>query len=81
MAFPLQRLTPLVDYFQNTVSRLHTSSEAGPSSPDPEYQYQRALALSKTLKDSLYEYTTEQLKHVKAQSVIMCVIASLLASP
>jgi hypothetical protein len=68
----VQRLTPLVNYFETTVSRLN-QSEAGPSSPDAQYQYQRALALSKTLKDNVYEYTTEQLKHIQAQSVIMYV--------
>ncbi|KAJ2931749.1 hypothetical protein H1R20_g5374, partial [Candolleomyces eurysporus] len=65
-----QRLAPLVDYFETTVSRLN-QSEAGPSNPDAQYQYQRALALSKTLKDNVYEYTTEQLKHIQAQSVIV----------
>ncbi|KAJ3545381.1 hypothetical protein NMY22_g2462 [Coprinellus aureogranulatus] len=74
-----QRLAPLVDYFQNTVSGFQPPSEAGSSSPNPEYQYQRALALSKTLKDSLYEYTAEQLKHVQAQSAIM--YSDILSSP
>ncbi|TFK28740.1 hypothetical protein FA15DRAFT_664777 [Coprinopsis marcescibilis] len=65
-----QRIAPLVDYFEKTVSSL-MHSEPGPSSPDTKYQYQRALALSRTLKDSVYEYSTEQLKHIQAQSVII----------
>ncbi|EAU84786.1 hypothetical protein CC1G_00305 [Coprinopsis cinerea okayama7 len=65
-----QRLSPLVDYFEKTVTSL-THSEPGPSSPDAQYQYQRALALSRTLKDSVYEYSAEQLKHIQAQSIIV----------
>ncbi|KAJ3501674.1 hypothetical protein NLJ89_g9233 [Agrocybe chaxingu] len=65
-----QRFTPLVDYFESAVSKLNPS-EAGPSSPpDAKYQYQRAMALSKTLGDNLYVYSNEQLKHLQAQSVL-----------
>ncbi|KAF8190887.1 lipid droplet-associated perilipin protein [Pholiota molesta] len=65
-----QRFAPIVDYFAGAVNRLN-SSEAGPSTPpDAQYQYQRALALSKTLRENLYEYSNEQLKQLQAQSVI-----------
>ena len=65
-----QRFAPIVDYIEKTLSQ-YTHSEPGPSSPDPKYQYQRALALSRNLKDSLYEYSAEQLKHIHDQSVIV----------
>jgi hypothetical protein len=61
-----------VDYIEKTISS-YTHSEPGPSSPDAKYQYQRALALSRNLKDSLYEYSTEQLRQIQTQSVIMYV--------
>ena len=65
-----QRFAPIVDYFEGAISRLNTS-EAGPSTPpDAQYQYQRALALSKTLGDNLYVYSEQQLKYLQAQSVI-----------
>ncbi|KAH9478236.1 hypothetical protein JR316_0008689 [Psilocybe cubensis] len=65
-----RRFAPIVDYFEVTVSRLN-NSEAGPSTPpDAQYQYQRALALSKTLGENIYDYSNEQLKHFQAQSVI-----------
>jgi dGTP triphosphohydrolase len=65
-----QRFAPIVDYFEGAVGRL-TGSEAGPSTPpDAQYQYQRALALSKTLGENLYEYSGEQLKHLQAQSFL-----------
>ncbi|KAF9477880.1 lipid droplet-associated perilipin protein [Pholiota conissans] len=65
-----QRFAPIVDYFAVAVSRLN-SSEAGPSTPpDAQYQYQRALALSKTLRENIYEFSNEQLKQFQAQSVI-----------
>jgi hypothetical protein len=66
-----QQFAPIVDYFEVAVTRLN--SEAGSPHPRPEtkYQYQRAIALSKTLKDQLYEYSNEQLKQLQAQSVIL----------
>ncbi|TFK44975.1 hypothetical protein BDQ12DRAFT_642067 [Crucibulum laeve] len=67
-----QRFAPIVDYFEVAVSRLN-NSEAGPSSPsaDAKYQYQRALALSRTLKDNISVYSNEQLKQLQAQSVLI----------
>ncbi|KAF8812120.1 hypothetical protein BYT27DRAFT_7183143 [Phlegmacium glaucopus] len=65
-----QRFSPVVDYFEIAVSRFNNSKS--PSTPsDAKYQYQRALALSKTLGDNLYVYSNEQLKHLQAQSVIV----------
>ncbi|KAF9051961.1 lipid droplet-associated perilipin protein, partial [Panaeolus papilionaceus] len=67
-----QRFAPLVDYIETAFARLNQSStDAGPSTPpDAKYQYQRALALSKTLGENLYVYSNEQLKQIQAQSVI-----------
>ncbi|KAF9459671.1 hypothetical protein BDZ94DRAFT_1267751 [Collybia nuda] len=66
-----ERLTPIVDYFQVAVMRIH-NSESGPSTPpDAKYQYQRALALSKTLKDDIYLYSNDQLKQIQRQSVLV----------
>ncbi|KAG5650929.1 hypothetical protein H0H81_010504 [Sphagnurus paluster] len=66
-----QRFSPIVDYFEVAVTRLN-NSEAGPSTPpDAKYQYQRALALSKTLKDNLYVYSNEQIKQLQAQNVLV----------
>ncbi|KAG5652376.1 hypothetical protein H0H81_005238 [Sphagnurus paluster] len=68
-----QRFSPIVDYFEVAVTRLN-NSEAGPSTPpDAKYQYQRALALSKTLKDNLYVYSNEQIKQLQAQNVLVYV--------
>jgi hypothetical protein len=58
------------------VTRLNSNSEAGPSTqPDAKYQYQRALALSKTI----FDYSNDQVKQLHAQSVIMYVTTSVLA--
>jgi hypothetical protein len=55
------------------------TSEAGPSTPsDAQYQYQRALALSKTLGENLYEYSNEQLKHIQTQSALAYVFRLLV---
>ncbi|KAL0959756.1 hypothetical protein HGRIS_011446 [Hohenbuehelia grisea] len=66
------RFAPIVDYLEVAVHRFNGSAEAGPSTPpDAKYQYQRALALSRTLKDNVYVYSNDQLKHVQAQSVLV----------
>jgi hypothetical protein len=68
-----QQFAPIVDYFEIAVTRL--ISETGTASPHYEtrYQYQRALALSKTLKDNIYVYSNEQFKQLQAQSAIVYV--------
>jgi hypothetical protein len=65
-----QQFTPIVNYFESAVSRLN-NSEAAPSTPDAQYQYQRALALSKTLGENIIEYSNEQLKYFQAQNIIV----------
>ncbi|KAF8623851.1 hypothetical protein AX15_006171 [Amanita polypyramis BW_CC] len=66
-----QQFAPIVDYFEVAVTRLN--SESGSSSPRPQtkYQYQRAIALSKTLKDNIYVYSNEHFKQLQAQSAIV----------
>ncbi|TFK58734.1 lipid droplet-associated perilipin protein, partial [Pluteus cervinus] len=67
-----QRFAPIVDYIEVAVHR-RINSEAGPSNAntDSKFQYQRALALSKDLKDHLYGYSNEQLRQIHAHSVIL----------
>ncbi|KAL4261646.1 Lipid droplet-associated perilipin protein [Pleurotus pulmonarius] len=62
------RFAPIVDYIEAQVN----GSEAGPSTPpDAKYQYQRALALSRTLTGRAYVYSGEQIKHLQTQSVLV----------
>ncbi|KAG6829110.1 hypothetical protein H0H92_005652 [Tricholoma furcatifolium] len=66
-----KRFSPLVDYYAIAVSRT-SNSEAGPlTSSNTKYQYQRVLALSKTLKDNVTGYSHEQLKQLQAQNKIV----------
>ncbi|KAF9000222.1 hypothetical protein BDQ17DRAFT_1245663 [Cyathus striatus] len=72
------RFAPIVDYFEVAIARLNsgngtTTPEAGPSSPttDTKYQYQRAIALTRTLRSNLYGYSTDQLKELHAHSVLL----------
>ncbi|KAI6116343.1 hypothetical protein F5141DRAFT_660855 [Pisolithus sp. B1] len=70
----LQRFTPLVDYFEIAVNRVGKESGASsPTSPSAEcqYQYQRALNLSKHLKGNLYVYSAEHLKQLQQQNVLV----------
>ncbi|KAJ7252486.1 hypothetical protein C8J57DRAFT_1722741 [Mycena rebaudengoi] len=51
-----QRLTPLVNYFESTVTtRLHTQSAPA----DTKFQYQRVLVLSKNVTGQLYDYSNQ----------------------
>ncbi|KAJ8508261.1 hypothetical protein ONZ45_g9457 [Pleurotus djamor] len=62
-------LAPIVDYLE---AYLNSSPNAGPSSPpDSKYQYQRAIALSKTLKDRAYIYSGDQIKHIQTHSALV----------
>jgi len=69
------QLTPFVNYFESAVTKLNGSASTPPSPPaangEPKYQYQRALALSKDLKDSLYVKTNEQLKQLQTSNVLV----------
>ncbi|KAJ7140263.1 hypothetical protein C8R43DRAFT_892905 [Mycena crocata] len=51
-----QRLTPFVDYLENTaVTRLHAKSAPA----DTQYQYERVYVLSKNVTGQLYDYSNQ----------------------
>lgn len=69
-----KRFTPLVDYFELAVSKVGKDSGATspPSSPSEcQYQYQRAYNLSMHLKDNLYVYSSEHIKQLQQQSILV----------
>ncbi|KAF5369075.1 hypothetical protein D9758_003050 [Tetrapyrgos nigripes] len=71
-----QRFAPIVDYFQNAVSRINSNASTPAGSPIREsspsrYQYQRALALTKDLQESLLIMSNEQLKQLQSHSVLV----------
>ncbi|EKM58168.1 uncharacterized protein PHACADRAFT_252264 [Phanerochaete carnosa HHB-10118-sp] len=69
-----QRFAPVLDYFQDAVKKIYsstgTSESASPTEP-PKYQYQRALALSKDLSDQLVKLSAEQINQIKTQNVLV----------
>ena len=69
-----QRFAPVVDYFQDTVKKIHsatgTPESASPTEP-PKYQYQRAYALSVDLSDQLLKLSAEQINQIKTQNVLV----------
>jgi hypothetical protein len=72
------RFAPALDYFERTVTRFgrDANAEAGPSKlpetkPETKYQYQRAIALSKTFGDRMYLYSSDQVKQLQSQSVLL----------
>ncbi|KAI0298656.1 hypothetical protein B0F90DRAFT_1632353 [Multifurca ochricompacta] len=61
-----QRFAPVVDYL---VSRLGT--QESPSQTESKYQYQRAYALSRDLKDQLIDYSNSQLQQLQNSSALV----------
>ncbi|OCH89194.1 lipid droplet-associated perilipin protein [Obba rivulosa] len=68
-----QRFAPIVDYFEVAVQKLHgqTGAAEPPRSPETQFQYQRAFALSKDLSDQLRTYSAEQINQLRQQSVLV----------
>ncbi|KAF9239789.1 hypothetical protein BU15DRAFT_46314 [Melanogaster broomeanus] len=69
-----KRFTPIVDYFEQAVNKV--GGESGSKTPsstssDCQYQYQRAYVLSKDLKDNLYVFSSEHLKQLQQQNVLV----------
>ncbi|KAG9313502.1 hypothetical protein JVU11DRAFT_5828 [Chiua virens] len=69
-----KKFAPIVDYFESAVNRV--GSESGTSSPtstsgECQYQYQRAYAISKHLGDNLYVYSSEHLKQLQQQNILV----------
>ena len=67
---PQKRLSPVVDYL---VSRLGT--QEGASETESKYQYQRAYALSRDLKDQILDYSNTQLHQLQSSSILVFVYA------
>lgn len=63
-----QRLTPVVDFL---VSRLGTTQEGDASQTESQYQYQRAYALSRDLKDQILGYSNTQLQQLQNSSALV----------
>jgi hypothetical protein len=61
-----QRLAPVVDYL---IARLGTDENS--SQTESKYQYQRAYALSRELKDHILDYSNTQLHQLQTSSVLV----------
>jgi hypothetical protein len=69
-----KKFAPVVDYFERVAGNMsNESSDSSLSSPssDSQYQYQRAINVSKHLKDNFYVYSSEHLKQVQQQYVLV----------
>ncbi|KAH7886862.1 hypothetical protein F5I97DRAFT_1065013 [Phlebopus sp. FC_14] len=69
-----KRFAPIMDYIETAVNKV--GSESGTTSPtstssECQYQYQRVYTLSKHVKDNLYVYSSEHLKQLQQQSVLV----------
>jgi hypothetical protein len=63
-----KRLAPVLDYL---IARLGT--EENSSETDSKYQYQRAYALSRELKDQILDYSNTQLHQLQSNSILVYV--------
>ena len=63
-----QRLAPVVDYL---IARLGTQENS--SETESKYQYQRAYALSRDLKDQILDYSNTQLQQLQSSSILVFV--------
>ncbi|KAJ7579875.1 hypothetical protein C8J56DRAFT_283360 [Mycena floridula] len=64
------RCAPVVNVFEKVVKRL--DSEGKPTSPvQSEYQYQRAIALSRDLRENIYHLSAAQWNQIQTQSVLV----------
>ncbi|KAG2356098.1 hypothetical protein BDR07DRAFT_1613318 [Suillus spraguei] len=66
-----KKFTPVVDYIQKIAENMSNESSLSSEYSDSQYQYQRAINLSKHLKDNFYVYSSEHLKQVQQQSVLV----------
>jgi len=66
-----QRFAPVVDYFEVQVNKLNGDGTPSSEAPKTDFQYQRALALSKSLTENLYVYSAEHIKELHAQNVLV----------
>jgi len=70
-----QKFTPIVDYVEVAVNKLQSKNGGdapkSPSTPDAQYQYQRAFALSNDLREQLIYFSTDQFKQLEQQSVLV----------
>jgi hypothetical protein len=64
----LKRFAPFIDFL---VARLGT--QASPSQAESKYQFQRAYALSRDLKDQILDYSNTQLHQLQSNSVLVYV--------
>lgn len=69
-----QKFTPIVDIVEDAIKKLHTKNgDQANQSPavDSKFQYQRAYALSRDLREQLARYSVEQFKQIESQNVLV----------
>jgi len=76
----LKKFTPIVDIVEGAVKRLHTkNNDQDFSSPTTEgkFQYQRAYALSRDLREQLVCYSVDQFKQIESQNALVYATSSI----
>lgn len=71
-----KKFTPIVDIVEGAVKRLHTRNgdqDIQSTTAEGKFQYERAYALSRDLREQLARYSVEQFKQIESQNVLVCV--------
>jgi hypothetical protein len=69
-----KKFTPIVDIVEDAVKKLHTKNgDQDINSPTADFQYQRAYALSRDLREQLARYSVEQFKQIESQNALVYV--------
>ncbi|KIY64244.1 hypothetical protein CYLTODRAFT_446112 [Cylindrobasidium torrendii FP15055 ss-10] len=66
-----ERFTPVLNYVETAYTKVN--GDTPPASPEeaPKYQYQRALALSLSVRNQVFTYSAEQLKQFQEHSALV----------
>lgn len=72
----MKKFTPIVDIVEGAVKRLHSKNgdqDVQSTTAEGKFQYQRAYALSRDLREQLARYSVDQFKQIESQSALVCV--------
>lgn len=71
----MKKFTPIVDIVEGAVKKMHTKNgdqDIQSTTAESKFQYQRAYALSRDLREQLARYSVEQFKQIESQNALVC---------
>ena len=71
-----KKFTPIVDIVEDAVKKLHSKNgdqDINLATAENKFQFQRAYALSRDLREQLTRYSVEQFKQIESQNALVYV--------